>query len=206
MPLKATPDVASRKEKAAAANRARSLKWYRLNRERSHQVSKEWRRNNPAKVRAHWNAWEAKNAEKYKALRHAASVKDRPAGTVRMRAWRKRNPARNLANQRKWTKLHPEVFRIKSKARRALVRGAAVNLRSIKQFMAEVKAKPFAICYYCGGQVSGPAIHFDHIVALANGGAHSVENLCVACADCNRRKGSKTLRAWVRIGQQLLEL
>ncbi|MCM2562185.1 HNH endonuclease [Lutimaribacter sp. EGI FJ00015] len=46
-------------------------------------------------------------------------------------------------------------------------------------------------CQYCG---SKGELTFDHVVPRAAGGVTSWENVVAACAPCNLRKGSKTLR------------
>lgn len=46
-------------------------------------------------------------------------------------------------------------------------------------------------CAYC--EVPLEAFEIDHIVAHANGGTCDVENLCVSCPSCNRRKGASPL-------------
>lgn len=50
------------------------------------------------------------------------------------------------------------------------------------------------ICQLCGQRCSGTfpsprSLTLDHVVPLAKGGAHSPENLQVACFECNLRKG-----------------
>jgi 5-methylcytosine-specific restriction endonuclease McrA len=52
-------------------------------------------------------------------------------------------------------------------------------------------------CQYCGARHD---LTFDHVVPRALGGATSWENVVAACAPCNLRKGSKTLR---QAGMQL---
>jgi 5-methylcytosine-specific restriction endonuclease McrA len=47
-------------------------------------------------------------------------------------------------------------------------------------------------CQYCGATGD---LTFDHVVPRARGGRTSWENVVAACAGCNLRKGSKTLRA-----------
>lgn len=42
-------------------------------------------------------------------------------------------------------------------------------------------------CVECGSNFD---IQYDHIIPLAMGGATTVENLQILCADCNRRKGA----------------
>lgn len=50
------------------------------------------------------------------------------------------------------------------------------------------------LCTYCG-TVDGP-FEIDHIYPWSLGGPDTVENLCVACAPCNRSKGNKLLSEW----------
>ena len=124
--------------------------------------------------------------------------------------WQLRNRKEHLKSHRKaqrdYYSKHREYYRTKAKERRALRRKAVVNLAGILNFMERVKEKSLSICYYCEGKVHSDKIHFDHIVPLSKGGAHSVENLCVSCADCNQSKYDKPIQAWVRIGQQILSL
>ncbi|WP_092891090.1 HNH endonuclease [Roseicitreum antarcticum] len=47
-------------------------------------------------------------------------------------------------------------------------------------------------CQYCGSRKD---LTFDHVVPRAHGGVTSWTNVVAACAPCNLRKGSKTLRA-----------
>ncbi|WP_425070695.1 HNH endonuclease [Sagittula sp. S175] len=46
-------------------------------------------------------------------------------------------------------------------------------------------------CQYCGNKAE---LTFDHVVPRAKGGITSWENVVAACAPCNLRKGSKSLR------------
>jgi hypothetical protein len=51
-------------------------------------------------------------------------------------------------------------------------------------------------CAYCGA-VSGVEMTLDHVVPQAKGGAHSAENLKLACKTCNSSKGAKDLLEWI---------
>lgn len=46
-------------------------------------------------------------------------------------------------------------------------------------------------CQYCGAKGE---LTFDHVVPRASGGVTSWQNVVAACAPCNLRKGSKSLR------------
>lgn len=48
-------------------------------------------------------------------------------------------------------------------------------------------------CHICGLMCKPQEIHLDHVIPLARGGAHSEDNLKVACSTCNRRKGTLLL-------------
>ncbi len=52
-------------------------------------------------------------------------------------------------------------------------------------------------CQYCGGTGE---LTFDHVVPRSAGGVTSWENVVAACAPCNLRKGSRSLR---QVGFQL---
>ncbi|WP_179814725.1 HNH endonuclease [Allostreptomyces psammosilenae] len=47
-------------------------------------------------------------------------------------------------------------------------------------------------CAYC----AAPAVHLDHVQPVSRGGRDVLANVLPACADCNYRKGSKTLAEW----------
>lgn len=44
-------------------------------------------------------------------------------------------------------------------------------------------------CQYCGNRKQ---LTIDHIIPLSRGGKHIWNNVAIACACCNRRKGNKT--------------
>ena len=46
------------------------------------------------------------------------------------------------------------------------------------------------ICYLCGRLIEQD-VHYDHVVPLSQGGAHSEDNLRVTHARCNLIKGKK---------------
>lgn len=107
---------------------------------------------------------------------------------------------------KEWRRNNKGYFHAIRAKRRMLEASSAENLEKIKAWVAHVKSKRAAICYYCQTSVSTAAIHFDHIVPLSKGGPHTVENLCVSCASCNLRKQAKSVTAWMRVGQQVLSL
>lgn len=191
--------------------------YYHAHRDRIKARVMEYYRANEAKKKAYGREYYLKNREVVVARYH----QNPRISLAKSKAWKQRNKEKHSAHARKYYRLHlaqikeyakryrkthPGAHTAIIEKRRALQRAATINLTKITEWMQEVRRKPFAKCYYCGSKVSGRRLHFDHIVAIAKGGAHSVENLCVACADCNHSKHTKSVRAWVRVGQQMLEL
>lgn len=43
-------------------------------------------------------------------------------------------------------------------------------------------------CHYCGRGVGVAALELEHVLALANGGHNTKENVVAACTPCNRKK------------------
>lgn len=64
-----------------------------------------------------------------------------------------------------------------------------------KQAFAEKKAKKDKLyaaspkCHYCGKPLTYDQATLDHVVARVNGGSDRIENLVIACYDCNHDKG-----------------
>lgn len=62
---------------------------------------------------------------------------------------------------------------------------------------ASVYRRDGRICQYCGTS-DGP-FHIDHVIPRIKGGPDSIENLVVACASCNTKKGSKSVSEWLGV-------
>lgn len=130
------------------------------------------------------------------------------ASVVASRMWRARNREKARAMEKAWRK--SEAGRLWHKnhdqIKRATKLNATVNPGGILTFIAKVRATKAVRCYYCEKPFSGKSVHFDHIIPLSKGGAHSIENLCVSCPHCNQTKFNKPIQEWMRLGQQILAL
>jgi len=58
-------------------------------------------------------------------------------------------------------------------------------------------------CSYCGKQ--NVPLEIEHIVARANGGTDRISNLCLACAPCNKRKGTQDIAVFLAKKPDLLK-
>jgi len=215
------------KQKRRASNR----KWWLKNIDRERNRSKEkgrkayaeqkekilsknrvyWLKNQD-KIRARQRQYRLENLErKRRQVReyHRAKRADlnfKKKHSLRGRAYYQKNKTTIRKKHEKWRRLHPEWQIHHQHKRRALENSAAINPAGIKAWVRSVKLKRFAVCYYCKARVPTTAIHFDHMVALSKGGAHSVENLCVSCATCNLSKGTQKFDEMQISGQALLAL
>ena len=104
-----------------------------------------------------------------------------------------------------WTKAEDEILRefgpqasvtrqIKRAAwnrRRVRMLGSQTDPVTVKETRRLFAQYP--ICVYC--RVC-PSEVLDHVIPLARGGSHTIDNLLPACEKCNFSKGSKTLEEW----------
>lgn len=86
-----------------------------------------------------------------------------------------------------------EMKRHERHLRRAFMKGATNGVRVL---LSDIIKRDGMACHWCKKQTS--RIHtgrtkatIDHVIALADGGEHSMENCVVACSQCNSRKGKR---------------
>ena len=53
------------------------------------------------------------------------------------------------------------------------------------------------VCERCYNKCGKPANTIDHVIPIARGGAHSIDNVVPACGFCNCSKGNKPLLIWM---------
>ncbi len=139
----------------------------------------------PEKGREACRKWWKTNGHKLAEKKRAAT-----------KAWAKANPERVRATRRAWQLAHPAEYRARLDAslakRRARERGARVGCRrAYRAYMRWARNVPAADCNWCHQSTTPKSRHIDHIIPLSRGGADAVENLCIACPPCNRKKGAK---------------
>ena len=83
--------------------------------------------------------------------------------------------------------------------RRAIKQAAPIgDTKKIAEWVEHWKSLPVVFCHWCIGAFKPEKCHADHIMPLARGGAHSRDNMVVACAKCNQRKRDKHPDEWVK--------
>ena len=68
----------------------------------------------------------------------------------------------------------------------------AVFRQGVKFNRRNVYLRDKGSCQYCGLRVPSNDFNFEHVIPRAQGGRTSWDNIVVACAPCNRRKGNRT--------------
>lgn len=141
--------------------------------------------------------WRRKYPEKYKESKRLSDrkqyLKKSAAIIEKVRKWKADNRERVRANKRAYYARNKHKFRDAAARRAAHKLGNSVKcIRQDfwKKRLIQYKYK----CAYCRQDLhgNGVRIHWDHVVPLARGGAHSERNLVPCCAGCNLQKGTHT--------------
>ena len=127
-------------------------------------------------------------------------VRERNAKIKELRAWKSREyRAKNLSHVRAvdklWRDTNPEKRKAKDFTRYARKKNSPVIERLLRQSVLD---KWGTNCHICGEaidlkanrQTNPKGLHLDHVIALKNGGHHTLENVKPSHVFCNLSKGS----------------
>lgn len=118
---------------------------------------------------------------------------------ARTQAWRDRTRDERRAVFRAWEKANPEKVSLRdrrSKARRRATTGVPDPLN-----YELILAEHGMTCHICESDIeSFDDLHFDHVIPLARGGAHSYENVRPSHKRCNLRKGTRLMSELLAAG------
>lgn len=193
------------KEKTLARGRERYLK----NREKIIARTSDYHKRNPDIARKSAANYAYRHPDRVKATQLKSRIK---SGGKAQRAYywrnrdrllpilkskRDRNKSAYRKYQKEWRARNKHYVNVvKPAMRRAREKHNGVDSTSISKFVNEVRSKLAVKCFWCETRFPGKYAQIDHIVPIAKGGRHSIENLCVACATCNHKKGAKDLISW----------
>jgi hypothetical protein len=170
------------------------------------EYEKQWRKDNPERVKAQRTAWKRNNLEKVKESDAKSYQKykeeiqarrrefykthpDRYEATLKKKAgYQKTHPQVQKKAHKKWAKTHPETIIRLSHEYRARKMGAAgtFTIEEIKQ----LREKQGNRCYYCGDYLVN--VHIEHKTPLIRGGSNDISNIALSCPLCNIRKHDMT--------------
>jgi 5-methylcytosine-specific restriction endonuclease McrA len=88
--------------------------------------------------------------------------------------------------RKRWADAHPEAVKAIRLRRKHAKRGVGSTLTA--QQWAAIKDTFHHRCAYCGRKLK--RLTQDHIIPLAKGGTHSMDNVVPACLPCNQKKGT----------------
>jgi 5-methylcytosine-specific restriction endonuclease McrA len=146
----------------------------------------------PEKAQARHRAYNVAHQVEIRAYRVAHREEERVRQAIYAATHREEKRVYNASQsegRRAWRKAHPEVSRASEKRRRARKAGATINNLSAAQWR-EIQAAQDHCCAHCQQRCKGRLTQ-DHILALSNGGSHTLQNVIGVCANCNSRKGTK---------------
>ena len=167
---------------------ARSLKYGSENREAVRKQKRERYRTNPdvrrnAKARA--AKWSAINPKK------VLEVK---------RRWLQKNPEKRSAAVHKYYKAHPEKTTRARERRRADLARVECDGHTIPELHEYWRARGIdpKRCTYCDAwyrqwKNNWKASQGDHVLAIHNGGSHTMDNIVPCCITCNQSKADRIL-------------
>lgn len=176
---------------------ASQKKYREANRKKLNSARHKRRNSDLEKERARERAWYHRHREK--AL---AKAKARNAAKPEVaKKWRADNHEKMNGYMKAWRSKNPEKYREQgrkdSSKRRARMLGAAIgDTAAIAIWESDWRRKRRVTCHWCGGRFAPKQCHSDHVMPLARGGAHNLDNLVVACARCNQRKYAKLPHEW----------
>ena len=165
--------------------RARDLAYCARNREKARARASKWFSENNARAQKTAAEWRVKNKEKMRKYRKAWAIKNKDKDREFKRAYRKTPQGK----ARKASTAHRRRIRISESSTVTADEMVALKLLAKK-------------CYYCGKKTK--KLSFDHVTPIAKGGAHSRDNLVMACRHCNAVKGAKDPAKFARESGLLL--
>ena len=161
--------------------RASKKRYRQENSEKIKDYDKQYRKDNPEKIRESIKQWHEDNPEYRK--EYYQDNKEHILEQQKQR--RKDNPEYFKDKDRRYRQENPDKVKAKRHNRRARELNAPGHCtpEQLEARMAYCGYK----CIYCG---SDEDIQVDHIIPLARGGSQWPANQAPACGTCNRQKGT----------------
>lgn len=156
--------------------------WVENNKERSLEISREWKQRN-------WSALYEKQKE-YRA-------KNKHLRQIESRKYREKYPDKVKECKKKSVEKNREHYTVLSRNYTARKKNAE-GKHTVKDIKALFVSQN-GICNGCGCELQTTGrkkYHIDHIVALANGGSNYPSNLQLLCPSCNTSKCDKDFEEW----------
>jgi 5-methylcytosine-specific restriction endonuclease McrA len=116
--------------------------------------------------------------------------------------WKSKPESKEI--KKKWLESYKKTAKYKSSItaqsarRRAIEKSATItDSKLIAKWFKNWKLMPVVLCYWCKNKFNPRDCEADHVMPISKGGAHSIDNLVIACKPCNRKKSAKLPTDWV---------
>ncbi len=165
-------------------------------------ISKQWRDQNPEKVKMIARQTYLKNPDKYKAAARAWALANPEARKEILQKSERKHAAKYYHHKKIAIKNNPHRLnkqREKSRYHVSLrrTRENENGARLPREWWdALLELFETNACLYCGDTASKLAI--DHFIPVARGGKTEMGNLLPCCKSCNSKKGARDPEVWVR--------
>jgi 5-methylcytosine-specific restriction endonuclease McrA len=183
--------------------KAWSRDYYAKNRELIKQKTRAYRKANHAIVAERERRYrldhlqQCREREKFYNFTHKASR------SRYYSAYHQNNKTKIRLKGQRWRSKNKSYVRIKNRERRALKQKVAIgNVQVLKDWETRWRSYFTVKCYWCMEKFHPSKCHVDHIIALAAGGMHSIDNVCISCSGCNIRKRHFGFDYWNKKLQQ----
>ena len=180
---------AEHKERIAAKKRA----YYLANRAKFKEKAKKQYEANPQKAidrAARWSKEHPEAVREIRAKRARANPEERRQACKRHREAHPEFHRKRLAQ---WRKQNPLLVRLYGANRRARIKGSGGQITA--EQIAALYAKQRGRCAACRKALKGQ-YQLDHVMPLALGGEHTIENAQILCSRCNQSKHAMHPDAW----------
>lgn len=189
-------------------------KWRLANSERMNNSRKKWeadhphyraeyRRTHKSELAEYKRAWICDHREECREHHRNYYLTHKEQHSEASRLWYQKHREERLQYIKEWMKRNPEKWRRTRQRRKAIQRNAPVgNEDLIFEWRSRWINRKYSVCYWCKMKVLTNQCQADHIIPLAKGGSHSVENLCISCEPCNHSKHAKMPDVWNQHLQQ----
>jgi len=177
--VKPVTDFYIRPERGAAGVRSKCKECTKL-------VRRQYHYSHLVAERIKSNEWRKTHRNKAKEAMQRFREAHRELCRDRSREWRRRFPEESKNVTKRYLRTHPDKKTQFSETRRARQRSAKGSITATE--WQELKQSYRHSCLRCGQQEPVIALTMDHVIPLARGGSHTIDNIQPLCARCNSTK------------------
>lgn len=190
--------------------RERKRAWYRTEKGKAYQRKRSAARRSTPEFKVWLQQYSATEDAKQKARAREKRYRESEKGKAVRAAWHAAK--RETEGMGYYQKIKSKyatsdrgrtIERDKQRRRRSRISSTPGDLAAIATWEMAWRSKRSVRCYWCGERFSPSRCHTDHVQALAAGGSHTIDNLCISCAQCNWKKNDKPLSEW---NQSLIQM